>query len=65
MEPNGDFYPCCVQVGLFPAINFRDVGVEEAFKNILEGYKINKEFKAILKRLEKVEKRGRYKRKAK
>ena len=38
---------------------------EEAFKSILEGYKINKEFKEVLKRLEKVEKRGRYKRKAK
>ncbi len=34
---------------------------EEYFKAVLEGYKISKNFKEVLKRLEKVEKRGRYK----
>jgi TP53 regulating kinase-like protein len=34
---------------------------EEFFKAILEGYKVSKNCKETLKRLEKVEKRGRYK----
>ena len=36
---------------------------EELFKNALKGYKKLENFKEILERLEKVEKRGRYKRK--
>ena len=36
---------------------------EESFKEILEGYKISKNFKEVIQRLEKVEKRGRYKNK--
>ncbi len=38
---------------------------EEVFENVLEGYKENKSFKEVLNRLEKVESRGRYKRKGK
>jgi len=38
---------------------------EEAFENVLDGYSENKSFKEVLNRLEKVESRGRYKRKAK
>lgn len=34
---------------------------EEFFAKILEGYKISKNYKAVLTRFEKVEKRGRYK----
>ncbi len=34
---------------------------EQAFKAVLEGYKISKTHSTILKQLEKVEKRGRYK----
>ena len=36
---------------------------EESFNEVLEGYKLSKNWKEVLKRLEKVEKRGRYKRK--
>ena len=36
---------------------------EELFKNMLKGYKKSENFKEILERLEKVEQRGRYKRK--
>lgn len=36
---------------------------EESFKEVLEGYKLSKNWKEVLNRLEKVEKRGRYKRK--
>tara|TARA_Y100000034_G_scaffold136400_1_gene212626 strand:+ start:3903 stop:4514 length:612 start_codon:yes stop_codon:yes gene_type:complete len=36
---------------------------EEFYKWFLEGYKKSKNFESIIKRLEKVEKRGRYKRK--
>jgi len=36
---------------------------EESFKEILEGYKISRNWKEVLNRLKKVEKRGRYKRK--
>jgi TP53 regulating kinase-like protein len=39
--------------------------LEETFENVLKGYKENKNFKEVLNRLEKVESRGRYKRKAK
>ncbi|MAG50631.1 Kae1-associated kinase Bud32, partial [archaeon] len=38
---------------------------EKSFENVLKGYKENKDFKEVLNRLEKVESRGRYKRKAK
>ena len=34
---------------------------EESFYEFLEGYKLSKNWKEVLKRLEKVEKRGRYK----
>ena len=34
MEPDGKFYPCCQQVDMFPATDFREVGVEKAFENI-------------------------------
>jgi Kae1-associated kinase Bud32 len=34
---------------------------EKAFKSVLEGYKISKNYKSVLERLTKVEKRGRYK----
>jgi Kae1-associated kinase Bud32 len=34
---------------------------EEYFAAVLEGYKLSKSWKEVLKRLEKVEKRGRYK----
>ena len=34
---------------------------EKAFKAVLQGYKISKNYKEAIKRLEKVEKRGRYK----
>ena len=34
---------------------------DECFESILEGYKKGKEFSEVMKRLEKVEKRGRYK----
>lgn len=34
---------------------------EESFKEVIEGYKLSKNWKEVLKRLEKVEKRGRYK----
>src|SRR3989344_5818434 len=36
---------------------------EESFKEILEGYKLSKNWREVLNRLEKVEKRGRYKNK--
>ena len=36
---------------------------EESFNEVLEGYKISKNFKEGIQRLEKVEKRGRYKNK--
>jgi len=36
---------------------------EESFKEILEGYKMSKNWREVLNRLEKVEKRGRYKNK--
>ena len=36
---------------------------EESFNEVLEGYKLSKNFKEIIQRLEKVEKRGRYKNK--
>jgi len=36
---------------------------EESFLGFLEGYKISRNWKEVLKRLEKVEKRGRYKNK--
>ena len=36
---------------------------EESFKEVLEGYKLSKNWKEVLKRLEKVERRGRYKKK--
>lgn len=36
---------------------------DESFKEILKGYKQNRVWKEVLSRLEKVEKRGRYKRK--
>jgi Kae1-associated kinase Bud32 len=36
---------------------------EEFFKEVLEGYKLSKNWKEVLNRLEKVEMRGRYKRK--
>jgi len=41
------------------AKHFKDY--EKFFKEILEGYKISKNHKEVLKRLEKVESRGRYK----
>ena len=34
---------------------------EESFREVLEGYKISRNWKEVLNRLEKVEKRGRYK----
>ena len=34
---------------------------EQVFKEILEGYNLNKHYKEIIERLKKVEKRGRYK----
>jgi len=34
MEPDGRFYPCCQQVGIFPAEDFREVGIARAFENI-------------------------------
>jgi len=34
---------------------------EESFKEVIEGYKLSKNWKEVLNRLEKVEKRGRYK----
>jgi len=37
---------------------------EEFFDNVLKGYKKSKNYSKVMKRLEKVEKRGRYKRKA-
>ena len=36
---------------------------EESFKEVLEGYKLSKNWKEVLNRLEKVERRGRYKKK--
>ena len=36
---------------------------EESFKEVLEGYKLSKNWKEVLNRLEKVERRGRYKNK--
>ena len=36
---------------------------EESFKEILEGYKMSKNWREVLNRLEKIEKRGRYKNK--
>src|SRR3989344_1757331 len=36
---------------------------EESFKEVLEGYKLSNDWKEVLERLEKVEKRGKYKRK--
>jgi len=34
---------------------------EESFKEVIEGYKLSKNWKEVLNRLKKVEKRGRYK----
>lgn len=34
MEPDGKFYPCCQQVGMFVAIDFREAGVKNALENI-------------------------------
>jgi len=36
---------------------------EESFREVLEGYKLSRDWKEVLRRLEKVEKRGRYKNK--